>query len=129
MVEDDGYFRYQPCGLIFDSETLNSFAHNAIADSPVYVLRVRHDNEYLAKTALRAVDFAHGVPGMTGALKNQAMVSHTVGNNFVIEVIKRGGGFELEFAAIIQYQRVSAPGGIPVIFGVEIKQLGTMLAH
>lgn len=129
MLEDRGHFRNQSAGLIFYSETLNGFSHDAVANSAVQVFRVCHDNEHFAKTAFRAVDFAHRVPGVAGALKDQAMVTHAVGDNFVIEVIKRGGGFELEFPAIIQYQRVSTPGGVPVIFRVKIKQLGTVLAH
>ena len=121
MVEDGGHFGYQPGGLILDSETLNGFSHDAIADSPVHVFRVGHDNENFAKMALRAGDFAYCMPGVAGTLKNQAMVSHAVGYNFVLEVIKTGCGLELEFPAIIQYQRMPAPGGVPFIFRVKIK--------
>jgi hypothetical protein len=110
-----------PRWLSTTSEALNLFSLNAVANSAVRIFRIRHNNENFPHTPLGTLNLTHSVPGMRGSLKDQAVIPEALSGNFTAEVVNGRGRSEFELPAVIQYQRVPAPDGIPFFFRIEVK--------
>ncbi len=63
------------------------------------------------------------MPGMGGALENQAAVADCVGRNGRIEGIEFGCRLAVHSAVVVEDQRLPPPFGFPVCVGVEVENV------
>ena len=82
-----------------------------------------HDDEYLAKRALRAADLTYAVPRVPFSGAGQVVVSERPGAQRAVKIFKVAGGIRMKSAAIIEDERLASPGGIPVFLRVAVKDL------
>lgn len=69
-----------------------------------------HDDEYLAKRALRTADLTYAVPRVPFSGAGQAVVSERQGVQHAVETFKVGGGIQMKSVAIIEDERLASPG-------------------
>src|ERR1051326_8240955 len=86
-----------------------------------------HDKDF-AVPAFGAADFAHSVPGVALAMKEQAVIAQifTGDNSFERFELRRGLGLEL--SAIVQDQGFAAPCRVPVSRRIEIEDVRAELS-
>jgi len=76
---------------------------------------------------LRARQRTHAVPRVRLSGKQQAVIAECFRNRDVFEFLKARRRAKLEAPTIVKNQRLSTPGRIPILLGVEIKNMRTKL--
>jgi hypothetical protein len=67
------------------------------------------------------------MPGPIGALEYQTVVADGLGRYLGNKVLVGWRGAKVEFASIIEYQRIPAPGRIPLALCIEIEKMRPVL--
>src|SRR5215470_5471315 len=81
------------------------------------------DDEHLAKAVRRRRERPDGMPRMLAAHEEQAAVSQRRRRDLAVEILdlrRRAGRVA---AAVVEDQRVAAPGRVPILFGVEVEDV------
>jgi hypothetical protein len=88
---------------------------------------IDNDNENLAQMTLRARQCTHAMPGVRLSSEQQAVIAECFRNRDALEFLNVWGRPKVEAPTIVKNQRLSAPSGIPILLGVEIKNVRTKL--
>jgi len=65
---------------------------------------------------------------MLGPLEDETPVSQDFGGCDLLQLVDMRRGMRAQSTPIIEHQGLSAPGRIPVVFGVEVEDMRTDLA-
>jgi hypothetical protein len=88
---------------------------------------VDNGNENLAQMTLRARKCTHAMPRVPLSSEQQALIAERFRNRNALEFLKVRRRPKLEAPTIVKNKRLSTPSGIPILLGVEIKNMGTKL--
>jgi hypothetical protein len=111
-----------PCSLIAPWRLTEKATHAVKRRVPI-----DNDNEDLAQMTLRARQRTHAMPRVRLSSEQQAAVAECFRSRNALEFLNVRGRPMLEAPTIVKNKRFSTPSGIPILLGVEIKNMGTKL--
>jgi len=88
---------------------------------------IDNGNENLAQMTLRARQRTHAMPRVHLSSEQQAVIAECFRNRNALEFLKVRGRPKVQVATIVKNKRLSTPSGIPILLGVEIKNMRTKL--